>query len=122
MDNETFMKIVDNRLKRCREVLDAKNTDYLRGGDKLHNFHRAGEILGCYPERALLGMASKHIVSVFDMVDDIEKYQGQRVSYAHLEEKLGDAINYLLLLEALFWWRFGWTVGGLNGPIDEVKE
>lgn len=79
--------------------------------DKLHNFKRAGNMLQCSPEYALVGMWTKHIISLLDIVDKINKEdvklsnmfvcKPDDVTIAMVEEKIGDAINYLILLEAL---------------------
>lgn len=108
MDTEKFMKLVEARFKHSRAVLSRKNEEYTRGGDKLHNFKRAGAMQGISAEKALIGMASKHIVSVFDLADDVERLDTIEPEY--VEEKIGDAINYLLLLEALICERYGWEV------------
>jgi hypothetical protein len=41
----------------------------------------------------------KHLVSVLDIVDDHAKGDKRRIGL--VDEKLGDAVNYLVLLEAL---------------------
>ena len=57
-------------------------------------------------ERALIGMAVKHFVSIMDMVDEVA-YARQSLNTSNLpkdkyvEEKIGDMINYLILLEAM---------------------
>jgi hypothetical protein len=43
-------------------------------------------------------MWAKHIVSILDIVDE---FPDKRPSIAILSEKIGDAINYLVLLEAM---------------------
>jgi len=78
-----------------------KNAEYSRNDDKLHNFKRAGALLGCTPHEALVGMWSKHLVSVLDMVSDYAAF-GKIPDSKMLDEKFTDAINYLHLLEALF--------------------
>ena len=45
------------------------------------------------------GMMAKHTVSVYDLIDDYE--QGKAISKEMWAEKIGDSINYLLLLTAL---------------------
>lgn len=42
---------------------------------------------------------SKHTVSVYDLIEDYE--QGKAISKEMWDEKIGDSINYLLLLTAL---------------------
>lgn len=94
-----FEKVFKERVQKSMNVLVAKSVDYSRGGDKLHNFKRAGALLQSSPEKALVGMLTKHIVSVLDMVDDIDK--GKYHPLSIWDEKLGDAVNYLFLLDAL---------------------
>lgn len=103
MHTKPFMNLAKNRFETCMSVLERKNVEYSRGEDKLHNFKRAGIILGsggkCHtPEDALVDMFVKHLVSVLDMVDDLPDLPRIKLFY----EKITDAINYLVLLEALF--------------------
>lgn len=99
MTPQAFNDFLDVRLAQLRAVMDAKSTHYARAGDKLHNFKAAAAAMGCTPERALIGMWMKHVVSILDLVADLERdvHHGRDV----WEEKTGDAVNYLLLLEAL---------------------
>ena len=53
----------------------------------------------CTPVKALGGMMAKHTVSVYDLIEDYE--QGKTISQEMWAEKIGDSINYLLLLTAL---------------------
>lgn len=99
MTPERFKQIVDARLAHCREVLTAKGEEYSRDGDRLHNFKSAGRKRGCTPEKSLLGMDDKHTVSIDDIVEDLE--MGKLPTVSTLNEKISDAINYLLLLEGL---------------------
>jgi hypothetical protein len=99
MKTPDFINLVEDRIDKIRETLARKGKEYARG-DRLSNFKRAAEKLRCSPERALIGIAVKHEVSILDMVDDIEA----GCSNAPLElweEKIGDYINYAILLEGL---------------------
>ncbi len=99
---DEFMAWTNNRQKECSRLLaGVKNTEYSRNDDKLHNFKRAGALLGCTPHEALIGMWSKHLISILDMVRDYAK-DGVMPSSAAVDEKFTDAINYLHLLEGLF--------------------
>lgn len=99
MDNSInqFDKVVEERLESVRQVMLVKGKEYRRKGNAYHNFDRAGAMLGCSRERGLIGMAAKHFVSVLDIVDDVEK--GKLPSLETINEKIGDAVNYLILLE-----------------------
>ncbi len=103
MNSKDFDKLVKRRNKRTSDVLDSKNAEYASDTDKLNNFKRAGKMLRCNPEKALVGMWTKHIVSILDIVDNIDRKKCPTKEL--IDEKIGDAINYLILLEALFYER-----------------
>lgn len=101
---ENFMLILNSIIVDMRNTLESKNKEYSPETDKILNFKKAGLLLGCTPERALLGFMGKHLVSMFDMIDNIDK--GKPVpSPEYVREKLGDIRNYLVLLEVLFYER-----------------
>ena len=98
MTDKEFQKILESRLEKIKLVLARKASEYSRG-DRLHNFKRASEALRITPERACIGFLMKHIVSILDMVDDLERdIHNPLVAW---DEKIGDAINYLCLLEGI---------------------
>ena len=99
MNAEEFDKIVGARMDWCMKTLCAKGDEYARGGDRLWNFKVAGRKLNCHPAEALAGMMVKHTVSVDDIIDGLAK--GVVPPKELVAEKIGDSINYLLLLEGL---------------------
>lgn len=101
MTNDIFMEIIKRFLEEnCFKLLDSKSAEYARGQDKLHNFKRGAQVENCTPEKVLRGFLTKHLVSVYDMIDDLEKNQVLHTK-EKWEEKLADSINYLLLLYGL---------------------
>lgn len=113
MRHGKFNRVLNRRIELTKSVLASKNKEYASSSDKLHNFKRAGRMLGCTPEKALIGMWTKHIISLLDIVDEIEYkcngepdclpvFEDDTEEYiGTIEEKIGDAINYLILLEAM---------------------
>ena len=99
MTHEDFSNVVEQRFGECRRVLIDKAKEYTPGDDRFSNFKTAGAYLGCSPEMALLGMLVKHLVALRDFVGVTEK--GGTVSAAQWNEKIGDSINYLVLLDGL---------------------
>lgn len=95
-----FEPIVENRINKIRTVLAKKAKEYTgaSGLDRLHNFNRASAMLGISREKALLGMWTKHIVSVLDIID---AFDTQKPTVEMIDEKIGDLINYAILLEAM---------------------
>lgn len=98
MNTADFNKITDSRIQKCLDVLCKKAGEYATD-DRLHNFKVAAELQGCTPIRALSGMMCKHTVSVYDLINEFE--EGTDIPLELWEEKIGDSINYLLLLTAL---------------------
>ena len=99
MNAEDFDKIVAARMDWCNKTLCAKGDEYAREGDRLWNFKVAARKLNCHPAEALAGMMVKHTVSVDDIIDGLAK--GIVPPRELVAEKIGDSINYLLLLEGL---------------------
>jgi hypothetical protein len=98
MDSLKFNEILGSRISKITEVLGKKAAEYARG-DRLHNFKAAARMGNTTPEDALLGMWRKHLISVFDIIEDTKK--GIDPTEYLIDEKIGDSINYLILLEAL---------------------
>lgn len=96
MNNKEFAEVLNARLARTREILGSKAKEYGLAGDRLHNFKAAGRMLGTNPVKALWGIAVKHLVSVEDLVEGRLDNDMSIVN-----EKIGNMINYLILLEAL---------------------
>ena len=99
MNAKDFDEIVTARMDWCMKTLCAKGDEYARGGDRLWNFKVAARKLNCHPAEALAGMMVKHTVSVDDIIDGLAK--GIVPPKELVAEKIGDSINYLLLLEGL---------------------
>jgi hypothetical protein len=95
MNAEQFDTILESRLLSIKQVLGNKAKEYAIG-DRLYNFKRAAEISRTTPQKALSGMFMKHLVSVLDLIEGSVPSTADRIN-----EKIGDAINYLILLEAI---------------------
>ena len=98
MTTSELKAILKCRLRKTADTLTAKNDEYAHG-DALSNFKRAGKRLNCTPERALIGFMEKHSVALIDFIDDLDTNNLQ--PYDRWDEKIGDSIVYLILLEAL---------------------
>lgn len=98
MNTEQFDAIVEARCAKIKAILTVKAKEYVRGENRLHNFKRGAEISGISRERVLHGFMLKHFISYLDMLDDIDK--GVMIPDDYIDEKIGDIINYFILLEA----------------------
>lgn len=100
MNNKEFEEIFDSTVSTARALLVEKAKEYASNVDRMHNFKAAAGALNVTPELALRGMSTKHTISVNDMVKNPDNY-----TMAQWEEKLGDELNYIILLKALVWER-----------------
>lgn len=96
MYNSEFEFVFDKRVAGCRNVLVEKAKEYASDKDRLHNFQAAAGLNSQSREEALWGMLTKHIVSLADMVKNPDNH-----ARAQWDEKIGDALNYLFLLDAI---------------------
>jgi hypothetical protein len=95
MDAKRFDEILHATINSTVATLASKAEEYAKG-DRLYNFKRAALILDTTPEKALAGMIVKHLVSVLDLIEGTLP-----ATEAMLNDKIGDTINYLVLLKAL---------------------
>jgi hypothetical protein len=100
MTHDEFNGILESRIEKIRETLGKKAQEYASYEDRLHNFKRAGEIGRTTSKDAWKGMWLKHVVSLLDMVMD-DTLTRDKYGIDVWEEKIGDTINYLILLEGL---------------------
>lgn len=98
MTPSEFSAILKARFEKTRNLLDKKGKEYARE-DRLSNFKKAAALMGVRPEGACFGFLAKHLVSIADLVGDLEG--GLETPMPVWEEKIGDAVAYLILLEAL---------------------
>lgn len=101
MKHDTFSILVEKRLEACKKVLINKDKEYSSDEDRLHNFKQAGKARNKTDIEALDGMWMKHIVSIWDAIDKMSYDKSYTPSEEWVKEKLGDNINYTLLLEGL---------------------
>jgi hypothetical protein len=94
METENFNKLTENFFENCKAILGTKASEYAVGIDRLRNFKRAGALSIVEPETALLGMLNKHIVSIYDFIDEIEDEKEPR-DLSKWHEKLVDVVNYI---------------------------
>jgi hypothetical protein len=102
MTIEKFNETVTDQIARCSNMLVTKGNEYAPEAntepatDRLAHFKKAAAIMNTDQKGAVLGMLSKHLVSVSDMCTDKQPYSLDRWN-----EKITDSINYLLILRAV---------------------
>jgi len=98
MKPQDFKEIVEDTLTQAHNVLGVKAIEYVRNNDAMHNFNVGAKMTGQTREQVLYGMALKHHISISDIREDIS--QGKLPTKVMVDEKFGDAINYLILEKA----------------------
>jgi hypothetical protein len=99
LTNEAFVALLESRIDAMRATLSKKASEYASNADRLHNFKRGAEMLRTSSIKTCASFMTKHLVSIFDLVE--MRDNGVPVKNDVIDEKIGDAINYLVLLEAL---------------------
>lgn len=100
MKTEELRESMEHQFGRCMNIMAGKSEEYTEGSqDKLEHFKAAAALMGVKPEAALMGMMSKHLVSVADMCMD-SRGSGA-YSLDRWNEKITDSMNYLFLLKAI---------------------
>jgi hypothetical protein len=95
MNYQELKKSVDELIKDCKKVLAGKGRSYSSRDDELANFKDLAKLLGIPPEQVCLVYLTKHIYSIFSIV------KGEKYDTEGLRGRIIDAINYLILLNAL---------------------
>jgi len=97
MTTKEFDKVVEAELDYVKSLLCSKGAEYnLVDDDRFQVFKHAAALQQNTPKQALLGMLTKHIISIVDMINSDEKYTKERWT-----EKITDYLNYGLLLLGL---------------------
>ena len=102
MNQKEFNEVIVRQTDRCKSMLVAKGAEYAPRAannttvDRLAHFKKAAVVMNSSPKAALMGMLSKHIISISDMCTDERQYSREQ-----WDEKITDSINYFLILRAL---------------------
>lgn len=115
MNVTRFNKLVDDTVKQIKEVLVSKGKEYSKDENKLHNFDVGARMTGESREKVLHGMALKHHISISDIRNDAAK--GKLPTIEMVNEKFGDAINYLILEKACIVDRIEKINGSIQKPV-----
>lgn len=119
MEIKEFNSMLENRLTSTRDVLIRKKKEYAPGADRLEQFKNAGTYLQTSPEFACLAFATKHLTSLRDLVlglsTIVEEDKAKAIEL--VDEKIGDTIAYMVLLEGLLKERIELTEGVLNDKV-----
>jgi hypothetical protein len=99
MTYNKFMELLEQRFNKTRETYAIKMNEYATDLDVFSSFKNGvGFSFHDTPEGVAWEYACKHFESIKTI---ISKCPGEVPTDELLEEKIGDAINYLIILEGL---------------------
>lgn len=91
--------IVTPRLEAIKKTLLQKGEEYIRNDNPFHNFDKGAIRNDTIPEDILWSFMEKHMISLDDIINDIINHK--EIYEKEVNEKIGDIICYLILLEGL---------------------
>lgn len=98
-----FNEIVERRCDLIKNVLVKKGQEYANDDEVFHNFKNAANIsFHSSHEKVAWEFMVKHLQSIKDIIEhvSIDGANGYPKNPL-IEEKIGDAINYLILIEGM---------------------
>lgn len=98
MKPDFFKEVLDDTLSTIKKSLGVKAMEYVRNNNAMHNFDEGARIENTTREKVIHNFALKHHISISDIRNDIAA--GKLPEPETVEEKYGDAINYLILEKA----------------------
>lgn len=105
MKNLTFKEfevICKERYEKSRKTLIEKGKEYATEDNAMDSFHEQASLsMHDKPTSVAWELMVKHLYSVRRMISEYENKGTIPTSYM-INEKIGDALNYLILIEALF--------------------
>lgn len=96
MNKKESNKIIKQQLNYCEQLLCTKSKEYSLEEDRLSTFKTGANLQGLTQKQCLMGMATKHFVSIADMIKSKKYFDLDKWT-----EKITDSINYLLLLKVI---------------------
>jgi uncharacterized protein (UPF0297 family) len=123
MHTNEFREAYDKAVEHETEVLFSKSKLYAKNGDVFQNFRHAASLSQETPEKALMGMATKHVINVYTMVGYINSGDPKLLpDPKNFNESICDVRNYLILLEALYQERMSKGVPEHMVPRSKITE
>lgn len=94
--DDEFQLFFKKKLSEIEELILIKSKEYVRNNNRLHNFEVGAKFTGQTRETVLYGFLLKHLVSLQDIVKDIEL--GKLPTKKLISEKTLDIIIYNIIL------------------------
>ena len=111
MNNKDFNFVVKGRINKIKSLLLTKGKEHAAmNSDRLYNFKKGAEIREVSPESYAIDLFIKHYVWLLDAIKNADNPEFSTLyTEEQMNEHIGDLVNYLILIEALFKERYGRT-------------
>ena len=96
MNNNQFTEVVLGLLDECKELLVKKGEDYSTDADRLDSFKSAEQFTSLTQWQCWEALFFKHVQSLRSYMKS-----GRKPLNEDIHHRIRDAINYLILLEAM---------------------
>ena len=107
MDKRTFDKLLDERLGKIVEILGEKEKEYSSSFDRFDNFKDIARETTIPPEEIAFILMLKHFQGIKDIaLNKFSVIKVDRLTKDLISEKIGDIINYLILIEGLLYEKY----------------
>lgn len=97
VSEQEFKQLFEERVQKCRQVLVKKAQEYSSDDDKMRNFNVVARMLNMKPYQVAFLFMMKHFESLYEII-----MNGKEVSPEMWDEKMGDTLNYLFLIDAMW--------------------
>ena len=97
MKNDEFNRIMQKRIDQVTSTMTTKSAEYTRT-DRLENLKKIASLCQMTTEKATFTLVAKHIVALNEFIEDLDRGTVQPAD--RWDEKIGDVIAYMLLLDA----------------------
>lgn len=97
MTPSDFDKLLSERYQEINSVLGNKAKEYSTDNDRLHNFKKLAQFMDITPEQSCMSLLMKNFIALRDVVA-----YDKDITFDYWKEKIGDTINYLILLDAIW--------------------
>lgn len=99
LQEQEFDIQVNNTLEMIKILLINKGKEYRRNANPYHNFEQGAKQSGLSREKVLKGFLLKHLISVDDMIDDLDK--GIVPTEEKIQEKFNDILVYFTIQKCM---------------------
>lgn len=98
MKAEVFNEVVQEQTESIKSTLLKKAAEYATADDRFHNFNEGAQEVKLDRLKYAEALMQKHITSIRDLINGWETCKKPQT---FLDEKFGDAINYLVLIKGM---------------------